>query len=81
MAVSIFVMEGGSKNGNLVIGEGDKEREKEGRLKSYSQHNFMYISCLPYSLMLPRPRAVTCSTRESRGTLWISGVEYALKES
>ena len=48
MAVSIFVMEGGSKKGNLVIEEGDKEREKEGRLKSYSQHSFMYImSSLP----------------------------------
>ena len=80
MAVSIFVMEGGSKKGNLVIEEGDKEREKEGRLKPYSQHSFMYIMST-YPLMLPRPRAVTCSTRESRGTLWISGVEYALKES
>ena len=34
-----------------------------------------------YLRTLPIPKAVICSTSESSGTLWISGVEYSLKES
>ena len=87
MAVSMFVMEGGSRNGNLTgkncqfcVHLHDIDHAIWNR-SDIMPYNITATSCLPHFLILPRPRAVICNTRESRGTLWISGVEYGLKAS